>query len=321
MQKKIFSSIILLVAVCFIFSAKVSAQSYLLGMIEVNFCNHEQANKELDIITKAGEVKDICVEITNKWSQNITLNLEFLDSIITSDSLKDRSCNASDRPKTQFGNFLLPYSGEVYLPAHTTIQKTYPINYPIGFSWLSHGCLAYHIVGSDIPDSSMLTVRIRSIKFVDIFVAWTQAKQMIKLSQSPILTRIDDEYIISFGIKNEGNVPENIHIVSKISNIFGYQKDFVFDTTIPAQTWTILTTQSFVLPAYGGPYRFKNKISYIPQFNFNITNGTHPSALYAWGTKRTQTILFVRSRQSRLTLGILWLFIYAIFRRKKTIQQ
>jgi hypothetical protein len=91
-------------------SAKVSAQSFLLGMIEVKFCNFDQTNKELDLVSQAGNILPICVEFTNKSVTPVTLNVEFLDSVITSDNIKDRACNASDRKKTQFGNFMLPYS-------------------------------------------------------------------------------------------------------------------------------------------------------------------------------------------------------------------
>ena len=84
------------------FSAKVSAQSYLLGMIDVKFCNYDQTNKELDLVSKAGNELPICVEFTNKSTDPITINVEFLDSVITNDSFKGRACNAADRPKTQF---------------------------------------------------------------------------------------------------------------------------------------------------------------------------------------------------------------------------
>jgi len=179
-------------------SAKTSAQSYLLGMIDIHFCNHEQNDTELDVIAKAGEEYPICIEFTSKATEAIRINIEFLDSIITDNSIKNRACNASDRPKTQFGNFLIPYTTDIVLPPQSTIQKTYTTKYPIGFSGLSHGCIAYHIAQGDISDSEMFTIRIRSTKYIDIFVADTQAKQMIKLSQSPILTKIDNEHIISF---------------------------------------------------------------------------------------------------------------------------
>jgi len=308
-------------AISFILSAKVSAQSYLLGMIEVNFCNYDQTNKELDITSKAGEKIPLCLEITNTSTEAISINIDFLDSIITSDNFKDRACNAADRPKKQFGNFMLPYEQEITIPAKKTIQKNFFIEYPVGFNWLSHGCVAYHIIWGDINDESMFTIRIRSIKYIDIFVNDTQASQAITLSQSPTLTNIDNEYIISFWIKNEWNVPEKIHIVSVLSNIFGYQKEFVFDTVLAANTWIILTTPSFVLPIYGWIFQYKNTISYVPEFDFNITEGKQPSEIYTGGTKKTQTLLFVWTRQSGLTIFIIFFIILWIFRPRKKRSQ
>lgn len=300
-----------------LFPNKVSAQSYLLGMIEVNFCNDGQRNKELDIIAKAWQKQDICVEIKNKGKLPVTLNLEFLDSVITDDKRKTRTCNASDRPKVQFGNFMVAYSWDIHIDPESTLQKTYQIQYPIGYSGLSHGCLAYHIAGSDIQDNNMFTIRIGVVKFIDIFVGNTDPIQVIQLSQSPILTKVDNEHIVSFWVENKGNVEEKINVTSIISNIFWFQKEFTFETIIPPNTWMILTTPSFVLPIYGWPYRFKSEITYTPQFNFNIIDGEHPSKLYAWGTRKTQTILFVRTRQSRLTIGIIVLILYSIFRKRK----
>lgn len=137
---------ILLSALSVLLSAKVSAQSYLLGMIDVSFCNHNVERRELDLTTKGGENLPICINFTNKSTTPIRINVEFLDSIITADSIQDRDCNASDRPKTQFGNFMLPYETEITLSPEQTIQREYTIKYPVGFSGLSHGCLAYYIV-------------------------------------------------------------------------------------------------------------------------------------------------------------------------------
>lgn len=306
----------LLITACTI-QTKVSAQSYLIGMTDIHFCNNQQTNWELDIPTKAGEKTPICVEISNKWTIPITVNIDFSDSVIMKNNNKNRACNASDRPKKNFANFIIPYQQSIAIPAEQSVQKEFFIQYPVGYSGISHGCLAYYIAGSDTIDNDMFTVRIRSVKYIDILVTDTEPIQAIKLFQAPMLTQVDNEYIVSFGIKNEGNVPEKIHITSTISNIFWYQKDFVFDTTIPAQTWILLTTQSFVLPVYWWPYRFKNKILYTPQFNFNITDGKHPSEIYKGWTKKTQTILFVRTRQSWLTIIIIGLMIYGIFKKRK----
>lgn len=233
MKKMIHYSIVACVlGIWLCISNKSFAQSYLLGMVDVHFCNYDQTNTELDLVSKAGEKLTLCVEFTNKASDPITVNTEFLDSIITSDNIKNRACNASDRPKLQFGNFLLPYTWEVTLPANTTLQKEYTMQYPIGFSWLSHGCLAYNIVWDDIKDSSMFTIRIRAIKYLDVFVSETKPIQTIRLSQSPTISKTDDEYIMSFWIQNKGNIAEKIHITSILSNIFWFQKEFTFDTRI-----------------------------------------------------------------------------------------
>lgn len=96
--------------------------------------------------------------------------------------------------------------------------------------------MAYYIAGMDIQDSEMLTVRIRSVKYIDVFVTDRKAIQTIRVSQSPILTKTDNEHILTFGIENKGNIEEKIQITSILSNTFGYQKEFTFDTIIPANT-------------------------------------------------------------------------------------
>jgi hypothetical protein len=79
-------------------------------MIEVRFCNDNKTNNEVDLTSKAGKKLSLCVEFVNKATAPVTINVEFLDSLITADAFKNRACNAADRPKTQFGNFILPYS-------------------------------------------------------------------------------------------------------------------------------------------------------------------------------------------------------------------
>ena len=79
-------------------------------MIEVKFCNDNTTKNEIDLTSKAGKTLSLCVEFVNKSTASVRVNVEFLDSLITADAFKNRACNATDRPKTQFGNFMLPYS-------------------------------------------------------------------------------------------------------------------------------------------------------------------------------------------------------------------
>lgn len=66
MQKKILIALFMFLTLSFISQTQVFAQSYLLGMIEVNFCNYEQKNTEIDMVAKAGKKQDICVALKNK---------------------------------------------------------------------------------------------------------------------------------------------------------------------------------------------------------------------------------------------------------------
>ena len=294
---------------------KVYAQSSWLGVIEVNFCNNNQKNRELDLITKAGNTTPICVEFTNKSKNSISINAEFLDSTITADTLQERDCNAADRPKTQFGNFLLPYIWETILPPNETIQKEYAIKYPVGFSWLSHGCLAYNIIWEDMKDNNMFTIRVRVVKYIDVFVSNGKVIQVVKMSPNPTIQKEWDEYTITIAMVNKGNVDEKITITSTLSNILGYKKNISFDAVIPANTWITLTTKSFIPPTYGGPFLLSSKIAYTPQFNFNITDGKQPSEIYSWGTINIQNLLFIWTRQLWVTIGILIGCAYLLIKR------
>ncbi len=114
---------------------------------------------------------------------------------------------------------MLPYTGEITIPAQQTVKKTYAITYPIGFSGLSHGCIAYYKVGADMNNGGMFSVRVRAVRFVDVMVSDTKAIQGLSISKRPTLTKVGDEYVITLGIHNYGNVDEQVAITGRVSNI------------------------------------------------------------------------------------------------------
>jgi hypothetical protein len=81
-----------------------------------------------------------------------------------------------------------------------------------------------------------MNVTVRSAKFIDVFVTTGEVKQMVDISPNPTLQQKEDEYVFNMGIVNKGNVEEKIEILSKVSNILGYKKEFVFDIIVPANT-------------------------------------------------------------------------------------
>ena len=54
MKKKLIAIIVFVsIGIVSLVQSRAYAQTYLLGMIEVNFCNYQQSNKELDLTAKA----------------------------------------------------------------------------------------------------------------------------------------------------------------------------------------------------------------------------------------------------------------------------
>ena|GEM_PF-1780760 len=66
----------------------------------------------------------------------------------------------------------------------------------------------------------MFTIRIRSIKYLDVLISDTKPIQALLISQGPMIKKVGDEYQMSIGIHNKGNVSENIQINGAIFNIF-----------------------------------------------------------------------------------------------------
>jgi len=293
------------------------AQTSRLWSVEMSFCNNDEKTNEVDLATKIWRDTPICVQFTNVTNKKIALNVELVDGVVTDDKTL-RACNAPDRPKTQFANFVKEYDHTVMLQSWETIRKEYIVQYPIWFEWLSHWCIMYNVVGGSKQEwNNFFNIIIRSAKFIDIFVSGTKPIQALEIFQNPDIQRVwaDNEYIITLWVVNKGNVDEKVHIVSLLSSLT-YQEEFSFDIIIPANTWTIFTTPSFILPVYGWPFRFTSKIAYTPEFNFNIIDGKQPSQIYEGWIKHTQTLLFVRTRPSGIIIAIVVLLIYRTIRKR-----
>lgn len=81
----------------------------------MDFCNDNQKTNQIDTATKAGKKTPICIEFTNISDEKMTIDIEFVDAVITDDASRKRACNAPDRPKMQFANFIEDYTHTVTL--------------------------------------------------------------------------------------------------------------------------------------------------------------------------------------------------------------
>ncbi len=306
-----------------------SAQDVQLWSIDLNFCNNQAITSELDLTTKAGEQTPICINFVNTSPEDTTINIDFLDSTITQDWHKNRACNAADRPKKYFGNFMLDYEKTITLKWNSTIQKIFNIKPPIWYKWLSHGCIAYNLVQTgEKAGESMLNIVVRKIKFIDIFVWETQIKSQINIWS---IKTIKTWKITNFQIwlRNIWNISQNATISWTISNIFWFKKILQINKNtiiIPPNEEMFIQTdnEDLIMPPYGWPFTVSFEIINKPSFDFNIKedvpNNTIPKDVIAgWSFKISKTF-FIFNPYFIWVLIILLILIYlAFFKKRKRI--
>ena len=301
------------------------AQPMQLWDIDVQFCNDQIISNELDITSTAWEELSICINIINTSDQDSTINIDFLDATITQDEHQNRACNAADRPKTTFGNFMLDYTKIIQIPANSNIQKIYKIRFPVWFQWLSHGCLAYNIIQDDAQsNSSMLNIIIRKVKFIDVFVWDAQVKSQIKISS---ISTVKSGNITNFQIwlKNIWNVDQQVTLTWIISNIFGFSKNLKLQTNTlnipPNQEIQIQSdNQDLILPFYKWFFKVKFDILNKPNFDFNIKSDQADIQNVILGWKfQTSKIIFLFNIIFFIVLIIFLVLIYFAISRNRQI--
>ena len=251
-----------------------------------------------------------------------------MDAIITQDEFTNRACNAADRPKEHFGNFMIDYDKLVTISWNSTIQKTYNIKLPIWYKWLSHGCVAYNQIQVDKNrNKSMLNIVVRKVKFIDIFVWETQIKSQIKIW---LIKTIKSWNTINFEIwlTNIWNTSQYTNISWTISNVFWFKRDLKFNQDAikiePNQEIFIQTNnENLTLPVYKWFFKIDFDIDNKPVFNFNIKdNDKIPQDVILWWNFNISKIIFISNPYFIWILVIFLVLIYLAFfkKRKKQIQ-
>lgn len=237
--------------------------------IETQFCKPNPNKKEINVVTEANKETEICIIFKNKSDIDTTLDIDFVDWAITPSGSK--ACFAGDKPKTNFGQYILSWQNKLELLANSEKTETYKIKFPTWFSGISHGCLAYNISKEDKKEWSM-NVIFRKTHSIDILVWWVAISSKIK----PKSISISWDQVfnwISLDIENNWNITQSIKISGIISNFFWYTQDFEIPEFVVNPKESIeISSNKISLPEYKWVFSIKLNISYLPHFNFNITN-------------------------------------------------
>ena len=283
--------------------------------IQASFCNENETNKELDIITKAGQETNICINFTNNSLKDTSILVNFVDWILTANG--NKWCLAASKPKPNFGQHMLDYETKLNIPSNSSIQQIYKIKFPTGYSWVSHGCLSYEIDNKN-NIAWWMGIIFRKSHTIDILVWWTEINSNLKIKDLSFSWDQVSKKLI-FTIQNKWNISQSVQISGSINNPFWYSQNFRTETiTIPANKYKTLETKNLNLPDYKWIFFVGSTLNYEADFNFNITNHNIPDQYTTPGTITISKTLILRNRFYIASIAIiLSLITLIIFKRRR----
>ena len=283
--------------------------------IQASFCNENETNKELDIITKAGQETNICINFTNNSLKDTSILVNFVDWILTANG--NKWCLAASKPKPNFGQHMLDYETKLNIPSNSSIQQIYKIKFPTGYSWVSHGCLSYEIDNKN-NIAWWMGIIFRKSHTIDILVWWTEINSNLKIKDLSFSWDQVSKKLI-FTIQNKWNISQSVQISGSINNPFWYSQNFRTETiTIPANKYKTLETKNLNLPDYKWIFFVGSTLNYEADFNFNITNHNIPDQYTTPGTISISKTLILRNRFYIASIAIiLSLITLIIFKHRR----
>lgn len=304
-----------------LFSASVYADN--IWFVEGDFCGAHKGEKELNLITKAGEENKLCMQFTNVFTGELSVRLWFVNAVVTRDAAQNRACSNMLQEKNGFGDFVEIDSPIVRIPAWSTMQKEFSVRFSPGFSWFSYGCLTYQL--TDPLDkvnvsNSMFSVIYRKTKFVNFYVWDTVADTSVSLSGVAAFVTATWNLALHFAVYNSGNVTQNLSVSWTVSNVFGYSRSFAFPSRVieGKQMLTFSTedvSSAIDVPAYKGLYTISFQVAHTPQHVFDLRNpnkGITTSAIISYSL-----YLFAWSRQFVSAVVLLFAIVFFLLRPRK----
>ncbi len=273
--------------------------------IQASFCNPEQSEKEIDLIAKAWTNSDICINFSNNSLKDTTISIDFVDGVIT--PTWESACFSAEKPKPNFGQYIENYDTKLAIPGNSSIEQHFKIQYPVGYSWVSHGCLGYSIDNTK-NIAGWISMIFRKTHTIDILVGWTKINSKLIIQNA----KYSDNKLI-FTVENQWNITQNISITGTISNLLWYSQEFNTESTdIQANSETIIATSELMLPQYKWFFSINSNIYYHPKFNFDITNHNIDTQYTTPGTVSIFKLLILRNWYYIAGLSIIGLLMAII---------
>ena len=240
-----------------------------IGDIDVSFCNSWiDSDSYFTLITEAWKTENLCVNIKNHSQKPVSIHIDFVDWGIS--YWGESACFAPDYTQKEFSKYIAQFDTDLDLQWWEEIQKDYELQYPIWFSWLSHGCVSYYINSEDYSEGMALIIR--KVNIIDVLVWGTEVSSRIKINNIFYTWTIDSNKLW-FNIENNGNIDQEVTISWYVDWWFKYSESFdLWSFILKAGESVLVYTNELHIPWYKWRFHANSYISNEPNVDFSIAH-------------------------------------------------
>lgn len=299
--------------------------------IFVKFCNDwlSNLNSRATLSLNPGEQKDICIYAENHSDKPAKISYSFPSGKLT--DWGTQTCEIW----TGFEKFLTEKNERVIMlsgRSQQTIKEKVMV--PLGMSGMIYGCLAYNV---ELPEDStkqtgMFKIVVRKVDFLNLFIGGDSviknSVSFLPLTGGVFVTNAkikavvwtDNTVTLSFLVKNNGNVSQNVFLSGMMYNFLGFQKPFTSGDTpkkvMPGDT-VQFDIEAGMIPSYKWLYDLRVSLAATPFFDF-VPSGLDPKLLASTSLVETAKFFVFSWMWVIVVLLVLGLLVKFFWPKKKS---
>lgn len=241
-------------------------------------------------------------------------------------------CDADKWPNNDFSKYFVNKE-----PREFVIDKDSPkiikekVLLPIGMSGVQYGCLAYSLWDYQWSGLwGMFNLVVNKVFPISLFVgdggdiknavSFVDTKGGSYTTNKIVKVIIDQEnnLKLSFLIKNDGNVSQNVEITGAIYNMLWFEKPFSaqVNNLAPWKTQEVVAPV-WIIPFYKGFFTANVNLKYGPVFGFDAS--TLSDDVKKWGTINEKAQIYIFSWATLILAIVILLILIKLFMPRKKI--
>jgi len=323
MYKKILALVLLVGCVYSVNLVKADAEN-----VYIQYCADEHNTtwivNQKTIMTDWNTKEELCLYFYTNNKETIQVQYDFTDSHL--DTHGAQVCDTSTWFSKFFNNSLNTRILTVNSDKSQTIKEN--IIVPPWLSGMQMWCIAYYVIeDTKMAEWQMFLIRLRKALPLNLFI-WSAAsiKSSISLlkntwwmysTNSKIKATVDKEsnLSVSFLVKNNWNVSQDINISWKVYNFLWFEKNFDFQQKIAPGETKELGWNVWILPTYKWFFTIKYTLHNIPAFDFVIEGLEEKDKV--WWTISDKSQIYIFSWISLIVALAILLLIIKAFKPKR----